>query len=93
MISVFFYSRAMQSPTAMEEYLKQFERIVESIRQKKSKVILKSNDEKAKRDGLNEILLSLLEQERKYAAAIKQFTRECQRNENLQNEIKNLLKE
>lgn len=80
----------MQSQSAMDEYLKQFERIVESIRQNKTKVKTKSDDEKAKSDGLNEILLTLVEQERKYAAAIKQLTRECQRNENLQKEIKML---
>lgn len=78
----------MQSQSAMDEYLKQFEGIVESIRQNKTKVKTKADDEKAKNNGLNEILLGLVEQERKYAAAVKQLTRECQQNDNLQKEIK-----
>lgn len=78
----------MQSQHSMDEYITQFEQIVESIRQTKLKVKVKCDDEKSKRDGLNEILLALIEQERKYAASIKQLTRECQRNDNLQKELK-----
>lgn len=43
----------------------------------------KCDDERAKRDGLNAQLLCLVEQQRKYAATVKQLTAECQRNEAL----------
>lgn len=89
-MSLVSFHRAMQSQSAMDEYLKQFEGIVESIRQNKTKVKTKADDEKAKNNGLNEILLGLVEQERKYAAAVKQLTRECQQSDNLQKEIKKL---
>ncbi|XP_065080990.1 coiled-coil domain-containing protein 93 isoform X2 [Ochlerotatus camptorhynchus] len=77
------YGNAMQSFNSREQFVEQFETIVEGIRTNKSKVKKKYDDERAKRDGLNAQLLCLVEQQRKYAATVKQLTAECQRNEAL----------
>lgn len=73
----------MANVQSREQFIKQFESILDGIKQSKTKVQNKYDDEKAKRDGLNAQLLCLVEQQRKYATAIKQFTKECQRNEEL----------
>ncbi|XP_062547037.1 coiled-coil domain-containing protein 93 [Armigeres subalbatus] len=77
------YGSAMQSFNSREQFVQQFETIVEGIRTTKAKVKTKCDDERAKRDGLNAQLLCLVEQQRKYAATVKQLTAECQRNEAL----------
>jgi hypothetical protein len=84
------YYEAMQTPQAKDQFMVQFEQIVEGIRQTKAKVKTKHDEEKMKRDALNGQLLTLVEQQRKYAAAIKQFTFECQRNEALHMKLKSL---
>lgn len=77
------YGNAMQSFNSREQFVQQFETIVDGIRNNKTKVKKKCDDERAKRDGLNAQLLCLVEQQRKYAATVKQLTAECQRNEAL----------
>ncbi|XP_058124495.1 coiled-coil domain-containing protein 93 [Anopheles ziemanni] len=84
------YSGAMQTPHSREQFVQQFETIVEGIRSTKGKLKKKCDDEKAKRDGLNSQLLCLVEQQRKYAATVKQLTMECQRNEALLQRLKAL---
>ncbi|XP_053677731.1 coiled-coil domain-containing protein 93 [Anopheles nili] len=84
------YANAMQSPHSREQFVHQFETIVEGIRSTKDKLKKKFDDEKVKRDGLNSQLLCLVEQQRKYAATVKQLTMECQRNEVLMKHLKAL---
>jgi hypothetical protein len=84
------YYDAMQTPHAKDQFMVQFEQIVEGIKQTKAKVKTKHDEERLKRDSLNGQLLTLVEQQRKYAAAIKQFTFECQRNEALHMKLKSL---
>uniref|UniRef100_A0A8D8BXY5 Coiled-coil domain-containing protein 93 n=1 Tax=Culex pipiens TaxID=7175 RepID=A0A8D8BXY5_CULPI len=78
------YGNAMQTYNSREQFVQQFEQIVEGVRVNKTKVQKKCDDERAKRDALNAQLLALVEQQRKYAATVKQLTAECQRNEILQ---------
>ncbi|KAL9707003.1 hypothetical protein quinque_010521 [Culex quinquefasciatus] len=75
------YGNAMQTYNSREQFVQQFEQIVEGVRVNKTKVQKKCDDERAKRDALNAQLLALVEQQRKYAATVKQLTAECQRNE------------
>lgn len=75
---------------AKEQFVKQFEEIVEGVRQTKVKVKTKCEDEKAKRDALNSQLISLVEQQRRYAAAMRQFTKDCERNEQLMAQLKTM---
>ena len=71
----------MSNPQSKEQFLQQLEAIVDGVKQTKTKVRNKCEDERAKRDGLSQQLMCLIEQQRRYAAAVKQFTIECQRNE------------
>lgn len=71
----------MSNAQSKEQFIKQLLTIVDGVKQTKTKVRNKCDDEKAKRDGLNAQLMCLVEQQRRYATAVKQFTAECQRNE------------
>lgn len=84
------YNEGMTNPNAREQFIKQFEQIVAGVKQTQIKVKCKCDDEKAKRDGLNGQLMSLIEQQRKYAAAVKQLTKECQKNEALSARLKSI---
>lgn len=63
-----------------EEFSLKFEQIVESIIQNKSKVEQRLQIEKQKRDQLNSEYIGLVEQQRLYFKAVKEFkeVRDCQ---------------
>ena len=65
--------RAMATIPSKEQFLKKLEDIVEGISTTKTKFRKKHDDEKTKRDQLNNELLGLIDLQRKYAALIKQF--------------------
>jgi len=70
--------------------MKQFEQIVDGIKQNKYKITNKCDEEKLKRDNLNAELLILIEEQRKYALAVKQLTKEYQKNEILLGKLNKL---
>ncbi|KAI8038512.1 hypothetical protein M5D96_008412 [Drosophila gunungcola] len=74
-------------PHGREDFIRQFESIVDGVKSAQDKVRHKYNEERMRRDELNEELQSLLELQRQYALAVKQLTRECQRCEQLQQEL------
>ena len=76
----FFFHRAMATTESKEQFLKKFEEIVESVIAMKSKVQKKHDEEKVRRDDLNSELLALMDLQRKYAAALKQFKLACEGN-------------
>lgn len=84
------YQEGMTTPQSREQFLKQFEAIVDGVKQTHNKVRQKCDDEKVKRDALNSQLMHLIEQQRKYATAVKQLTRECQRCEALMMHLKSI---
>ncbi|KAL7020752.1 hypothetical protein ACKWTF_011636 [Chironomus riparius] len=67
------YNQAMATIPSKEQFLKKIEDIVEGISTTKTKFRKKHDDEKTKRDQLNNELLGLIDLQRKYAALIKQF--------------------
>lgn len=77
------YNEAMASASGKEQFLKQFEAIVEGVKRNKSKVEKRCAEEKSRRDALSRQLVTLVEQQRKYVAAVKQLTIECRKNEAL----------
>ncbi|XP_059483983.1 coiled-coil domain-containing protein 93 [Neocloeon triangulifer] len=77
------YNLAMMSSSGKEQFSEQFKQIVERVRQNKTKIEAKYNEEKSKRDQLSQTLLHLVEQERSYVNAVKQLTIECRKNEDL----------
>ncbi|GAB0093800.1 Coiled-coil domain-containing protein 93 [Sergentomyia squamirostris] len=84
------YSATQNSSAARAQFVKQFESLAEGIRQMKIKMKHKCDDEKAKRDGYNEQLLILIDQQRKLANAVKQLQLECKRNDEMQEKINNI---
>ncbi|XP_050084111.1 coiled-coil domain-containing protein 93 [Anopheles aquasalis] len=84
------YASAMQKPQTREQFIQQFDSIVEGIRTTKASLRRKCDEERSKRDALNGQLQLLVEQQRKYAATVKQLTLECQRNEALMQHLKAL---
>ncbi|XP_012254186.2 coiled-coil domain-containing protein 93 isoform X1 [Athalia rosae] len=77
------YNEAMSSASGKEQFLKQFEAIVAGIKQNKTKVEKRCADERARRDSLSQQLVTLVEQQRRYVAAVRQLTIECRKNEAL----------
>lgn len=68
----------MQTTSSKEQFLKNLEEIVNGVNAMKGKIQSKCDNEKSKRNELNTELLSLIELQRKYATAIKQFKFHCQ---------------
>lgn len=66
------------------------EQTVDGVGQTKLKVRNKLEEEKSKRDALNVHLTGLVDQQRKYAVLLKQFTKDCERNELLIKQLKAL---
>lgn len=75
---------------AKEQFVLQMEQIVDGVGQTKLKIKNKLEMEKTKRDELNAELSALIEQQRKYAVILKQFTKDCERNEHLVKQLKAL---
>lgn len=86
------YNEGMMTTHGREEFIQQFEQIVNGVKQTEQKVKNKYNEEKRRREMLNEELQGLLELQRQYAAAVKQLTKECQRCEQLQQHLKSIRK-
>ncbi|XP_008205775.1 coiled-coil domain-containing protein 93 isoform X2 [Nasonia vitripennis] len=77
------YYEAMASTSGKEQFIKQFELIVDGVQRNKAKVKKRCAEETARRDALSCQLLSLMEQQRKYVVAVRQLTIECRKNESL----------
>ncbi|XP_067002897.2 coiled-coil domain-containing protein 93 isoform X2 [Anabrus simplex] len=77
------YSEAMSSASGKEQFMKQFDAIVEGVKQNKAKVERRRLEERQRRDRLSQQLLGLVDQQRRYVAAVRQLTIECRRNETL----------
>jgi hypothetical protein len=69
--------RAQTSNTVREQFLLQFEQIVDSIKQTKLKVENRRIAEKMKKDSFNELYLELIEKQRLYYKAVKDFKEVC----------------
>lgn len=80
--------RGMTNLHAKEQFVIQLEQIVDGVGQTKLKVRNKLEEEKGKRDTLNAQLTGLIEQQRKYAVVLKQFTKDCERNQILIKQLK-----
>lgn len=77
------YSAAMSTNSGKEQFLKQLDAIVEFMKQNKAKVERRRVEEQQRRDSLNQTLLGLVDQQRRYVSAVRELTIECRRNESL----------
>lgn len=84
------FEQAMASSSGREQFLKQFEQIVEGVKQNRTKVERRKQEEKMKRDQLNDMYLEFVEKQRLYFKTVKDFQEECRRNEILQAKLQTL---
>ncbi|XP_066467960.1 coiled-coil domain-containing protein 93 isoform X2 [Tiliqua scincoides] len=82
------FQQAMASSGAREQFLRQMEQIVEGIKQSRMKMEKKKQENKMRRDQLNDEYLELLEKQRLYFKTVKEFKEECRKNEMLLSKLK-----
>ncbi len=68
---------AMSSDRNKELFLQQVQQILEGIKQDKNQLMQKCLDEKKDKDSLNKSYLDLIEQQRSYYKAVKDFQEVC----------------
>ncbi|XP_069791325.1 coiled-coil domain-containing protein 93 isoform X2 [Narcine bancroftii] len=84
------FQQAMASPATREQFLRQMEQIVEGIKQNRMKLEKKKQENKMRRDQLNDEYLELLEKQRLYFKTVKEFKEECRKNEMLLTKMRTL---
>nr|XP_033802434.1 coiled-coil domain-containing protein 93 [Geotrypetes seraphini] len=82
------FQQAMASSGSREQFLRQMEQIVEGIKQNRMKMEKKKQENKMRRDQLNDEYLELLEKQRLYFKTVKEFKEECRKNEMLLSKLK-----
>ncbi|XP_062517530.1 coiled-coil domain-containing protein 93-like [Corticium candelabrum] len=82
------FHTAMSSAANKEQFLKQFEVIVEGIKQNKAKVEERKVKERARRDELQDSYTQLQQQQRQYYKMVRDFQEECSKNEMLVAKLK-----
>ncbi|KAJ7407752.1 Coiled-coil domain-containing protein 93 [Willisornis vidua] len=70
------FHQAMASSGSREQFLRQMEQIVEGIKQNRMKMEKKKQENKMRRDQLNDEYLELLEKQRLYFKTVKEFKEE-----------------
>ena len=75
------FEQAMASASTKEQFLKQFEQIVDGVKQNFIKLERKKQEEKMCRDRLNDEYLELIDRQRLYYKTVKDFKEECRKNE------------
>ncbi|XP_069838604.1 coiled-coil domain-containing protein 93 isoform X1 [Dendropsophus ebraccatus] len=82
------FQQAMASSGTREQFLRQMEQIVDGIRQNRNKMEKKKQENKMRRDQLNDEYLEMLEKQRLYFKTVKEFKEECRKNEVLLSKLK-----
>ncbi|KAM8934070.1 coiled-coil domain-containing protein 93 [Pelodytes ibericus] len=82
------FQQAMASSSTREQFLRQMEQIVDGIKQNRNKMEKKKQENKMRRDQLNDEYLELLEKQRLYFKTVKEFKEECRKNETLLTKLK-----
>ncbi|XP_028249022.1 coiled-coil domain-containing protein 93 isoform X2 [Parambassis ranga] len=82
------FQQAMLSSAAKEQFLRQMEQIVEGIKQSRIKMEKKKQENKMRRDQLNDEYLELLDKQRLYFKTVKDFKEECRKNEMLLSKLR-----
>ncbi|XP_032423082.1 coiled-coil domain-containing protein 93 isoform X4 [Xiphophorus hellerii] len=82
------FQQAMSSAAARDQFLRQMEQIVEGIKQSRIKMEKKKQENKMRRDQLNDEYLELLDKQRLYFKTVKDFKEECRKNEMLLSKLR-----
>uniref|UniRef100_A0A671T8Q6 Coiled-coil domain-containing protein 93 n=1 Tax=Sinocyclocheilus anshuiensis TaxID=1608454 RepID=A0A671T8Q6_9TELE len=86
--SIHDHFQAMASSGSKEQFLRQMEQIVEGIKQSRIKMEKKRQENKMRRDQLNDEYLELLDKQRLYFKTVKDFKEECRKNEMLLSKLR-----
>ncbi|CAF1289349.1 unnamed protein product [Rotaria magnacalcarata] len=81
------YPQAFQSQIGKENFLKQLENIVGSVKQNRIKIEQRQQEEQSKRDGLHIQLAQLVDKARHYAKVLKDFQEAIRENESLTSKL------
>ncbi|XP_075037311.1 coiled-coil domain-containing protein 93 [Mixophyes fleayi] len=84
------FQHAMASSSTRDQFLRQMEQIVDGIRQNRNRMEKKKQENKMRRDQLNDEYLEMLEKQRLYFKTVKEFKEECRKNEMLLSKLKDL---
>lgn len=84
------FEHAQDSAHNKTQFVQKMEELVESLNSNKGKLKKKFDEEKTNRDEFNCQLLSINEDQRKYANTVKQFRKMCQKHEVLRGYLENL---
>ncbi|KAK5611389.1 Coiled-coil domain-containing protein 93 [Crenichthys baileyi] len=82
------FQQAMSSAATKDQFLRQMEQIVEGIKQSRIKMEKKKQENKMRRDQLNDEYLELLDKQRLYFKTVKDFKEECRKNEMLLSKLR-----
>ncbi|KAM9804578.1 coiled-coil domain-containing protein 93 [Neosynchiropus ocellatus] len=82
------FQQAMASSAARGQFLHQMEQIVEGIKQSRIRMEKKKQENKMRRDQLNDEHLELLDKQRLYFKTVKDFKEECRKNEMLLSKLR-----
>ncbi|XP_054882153.1 LOW QUALITY PROTEIN: coiled-coil domain-containing protein 93-like [Poeciliopsis prolifica] len=82
------FQQAMSSAAARDQFLRQMEQIVDGIKQSRIKMEKKKQENKMRRDQLNDEYLELLDKQRLYFKTVKDFKEECRKNEMLLSKLR-----
>lgn len=84
------FAGAMSTPVTRDQFLAQFEHIVEGVKQNRMKVEKKRQEAKMSRDRLHDNFLELVDKQRLYFRTVKEFKEECRKNEVLVGKLKEM---
>ena len=70
---LFYIFRAMSSDRNKELFLQQVQQILDGIKQDKDQLVQRCQEERKDKDALNKSYLELIEQQRAYYKAVKDF--------------------
>ncbi|XP_038607473.1 coiled-coil domain-containing protein 93 isoform X2 [Tachyglossus aculeatus] len=82
------FKQAMASPGTRDQFLRQLDQIVDGIKQNRIKMEKQKQENKMRRDELNDEHLGLLDKQRLYFKTVKDFKEECRKNEALLSRVK-----
>ncbi|XP_039769495.1 coiled-coil domain-containing protein 93 isoform X2 [Ornithorhynchus anatinus] len=82
------FKQAMASPATRDQFLRQLDQIVDGIKQNRIKMEKQKQENKMRRDELNDEHLGLLDKQRLYFKTVKDFKEECRKNEALLSKVK-----
>ena len=84
------FRKVVNNVQASAIFLTQFEQLVTAAKQGRAAIEKKRDEVKTTKNGVNDVYLGLIDQQRQYTAMVKNFQDECKKNEKLLAKCKSL---